>query len=219
MHVRNDTVAQASPRPDAHTVSTIAELIEIVGEPTESIANKQTNFLTPLLIEFLQKSPFFLLATAHADGTCDVSPRGDPSGAVHVLDNRTIALPERLGNRRIDSMKNILTNPNVGLLFMIPGVDETVRINGSARITSDPDILATMSMQGKLPNVVIVVEVEEVFTHCARSILRSRLWNPESWPDPSTIPTLVAMMAEQKNLTPPDESLGKRIEEYRSRLY
>ena len=206
-------------RSDTHAVTTIDELVAIIGEPKPSTANKQTNFLTPLLIEFLQKSPFYLLATANVDGICDVSPRGDPAGALHILDEWTIVLPDRLGNRRVDSLKNIVTNPRVGLLFLIPGVDETLRLNGRATITKDPDLLDKMPMQGRRPNLAIVVEIEEVFTHCARSILRSQLWQPDSWPDPSTIPTMAAMSAEQKNLPPPDESLGKRTEEYRSTLY
>lgn len=202
-----------------HAVTTVEELVEIVGTPRDVIADKQTDFLTPLLVEFIEASPYFLLATSHADGGCDVSPRGDAPGAVQVLDARTIALPDRVGNRRIDSLRNIVTNPHVGMLFLIPGVDETVRLNGRATITKDPDLLATMEMQGRAPKLALVVEIDEVFTHCARSILRSKLWEPGAWPDPATIPTLAAIMAEQKNLPPPDESQGKRNEEYRQRLY
>jgi PPOX class probable FMN-dependent enzyme len=202
-----------------HAVTTIDDLVVIIGVPKESTANKQTNFLTPLLVEFLQKSPFYLLATANVNGTCDVSPKGDPAGALYIPDERMVVLPDRLGNRRVDSLKNIVTNPHIGLLFMIPGVDETLRLNGRARITKDPALLEKMPMQGRLPNLAIVVEIDEVFTHCARSILRSQLWQPDSWADPSTVPTMAAMRAEQKNLPAPDESLGKRTEEYRSTLY
>lgn len=210
---------QANTSKSKYTVTSVEELVSIVGEPRALIANKVTSFLTPLVIEFLQTSPYFLLATASAEGTCDVSPRGDPPGAIHVLDERTLVLPERPGNRRVDSLRNILENPQVGLLFLIPGVDETVRVNGRATITRDPDLLATVAMRGKNPLVAIVVEIEEVFAHCARSILRSQLWMPESWGDPDEVPTLAAMMAEQLHLAPPDESQGKRNEEYRTRLY
>lgn len=219
MQFTSDTSTYPGLRSDPHAVTTIEDLQGIVGVPKASTANKQTSFLTPLLVEFLQKAPFYLLATASANGTCDVSPRGDPSGALHILDERTIVLPDRPGNRRVDSLKNIVANPHVGLLFMIPGVDETLRLNGRTTITKNPELLQEMPMQGKLPILAIVVEIDEVFTHCARSILRSQLWQPGSWADPSTIPTMAAMNAEQKNLPAPDESRGKRTEEYRSTLY
>src|SRR6478736_5085310 len=177
-------------RIEAHAVTSVAALKEINGEPRQLIAEKATDYLTPLLVDYLNACPYFMLATANADGWCDVSPRGDAAGAVRVLDARTIALPDRPGNRRVDSLKNIVSNPHVGLLFIIPAVDETVRINGRATITQDPELLSTMQMQGKTPRLAIVVDIDEVFTHCARSILRAGLWAPETWPDPDTIPTL-----------------------------
>jgi len=206
-------------RETGYTVTSVQELVSIVGEPSDMIANKSTPYLTPLVTEFLQKSPYYLLATASTEGTCDVSPRGDPAGSIRVLDERTLLLPERPGNRRIDSLRNIVTNPHVGLLFLIPAVDETVRVNGRATITRDPELLATVAMRGKSPSLAIVVEIDEVFAHCARSILRSKLWAPDSWGDPDEVPTLAAIMAEQLHLAPPDESQGKRNEEYRTRLY
>lgn len=212
--------AGARERIEAHAVTSVDALKEINGEPRQLIAEKATDYLTPLLVDFLNACPYFMLATSNADGSCDVSPRGDAAGAVRVLDARTIALPDRPGNRRIDSLKNIVSNPHVGLLFIIPAVDETVRINGRATITQDPELLSTMQMQGKTPKLAIVVDIDEVFTHCARSILRAGLWAPATWPDPDTIPTLAAMLAEQKHLPPPDETHGKkRSEEYRSVLY
>lgn len=204
---------------DSWQITSIDELVDLIGTPSENIRTKETSYLTPLTGEFILASPYVLLATAAADGTCDVTPRGDPAGAIAVLDDRTIAIPDRLGNRRIDSMRNILSNPHIGMLFLVPGTDETVRVNGRATITTEPALLERLAVNGKLPKVAIVVEIEEVFAHCARSILRSKLWEPESWQDPDTIPTLAAIMAEQKNLTPPDESAGKRNEEYRQRLY
>lgn len=219
MHVTSERRSCPESRFDDYAVRTLDELVAIVGEPKPAIATKETAYLTPLLMEFLQSSPFYLLATSNANGSCDVSPKGDPAGAIHILDARTIVLPDRLGNKRVDSLKNLLTNPHVGLLFLIPAVDETVRVNGRATISRDPELLEKFSVQGKLPNLVLVIEIDEVFTHCARSILRSQLWQPESWPDPATIPTMVAINAEQKNLPPPDESEGKRNEEYRTRLY
>ena len=213
--VATDVVARLR----AHAVTTTEELYARNGEPSAAIVNKHTSYLTPLLEQFITRAPFFLVATADADGTCDVSPKGDPAGAVIVLDERTIALPDRLGNRRVDGHRNILANPHVGLLFIIPGVDETVRLNGRAFITADPELLASMAVQDRAPKLAIVVEIDEVYMHCARAFLRSGMWQPEKWPDPDTVPTLSAIMAEQKNLPPPDESTGKRQEDYRYKLY
>jgi PPOX class probable FMN-dependent enzyme len=203
----------------AHAVTTPEELYAINGVPTPAIANKHTGYLTPLLEQFITKAPFFVIATADAEGNCDVSPKGDPVGAVVVLDERTIALPDRLGNKRVDGHRNILANPHVGLLFIIPGVDETVRVNGRAFITADPELLAAMAVQDRAPKLATVIAIDEVYMHCARSFLRSGMWQPDKWPDPDTIPTLSAIMAEQKNLPAPDESQGKRQEDYRCTLY
>lgn len=204
---------------DSWQVTTVEELEEIIGTPSDYVALKSTPWVTPLVRQFVMSSPYFLMGTANSEGTCDVTPRGDPPGSLLFLDDSTLVIPERPGNRRVDSMRNIVSNPHVGLLFLIPGTDETVRINGRATISRQPELRSQLAMKGKEPLVVIVIEIEEVFTHCARSILRSKLWDSESWPDTDTIPTLAAMIAEQTNSTPPDESNGKRNEEYRTRLY
>jgi PPOX class probable FMN-dependent enzyme len=203
----------------AHAVTSLNELHAHNGEPTDAIVNKHTSYLTPLLMQYIAAAPFFLVATADAEGNCDVSPKGDPPGSVLILDERTIALPDRPGNRRADGHRNLLANPHVGVIFIVPNVDETVRVNGRAFISADPELLAAMAVQGKAPKLAIVIEIDEVYMHCARAFLRSGLWRPESWPDPDTIPTLAAIMHEQKNLPPPDESQGKRQEAYRSTLY
>jgi PPOX class probable FMN-dependent enzyme len=204
----------------ANAVTSIEQLYAINGEPNAYIVDKHTDYLTPLLVEFIAQVPYYLLSTANADGSCDVSPRGDAAGAIKVLDARTIALPDRPGNRRIDSLRNIISNPHVGLLMLIPAVDETVRLNGRATITTDPELLATMQMQGKTPKLAIVVDIDEVYVHCARSILRAGIWSPDQWPNPDNVPTLAAIMAEQKNFPKPDEAPGnKRNEEYRKVLY
>jgi uncharacterized protein len=203
----------------AHAVASVEELHALNGVPTEAILNKHTTYLTPLLEQFITAAPFFFVATADAEGNCDVSPKGDPPGSVLILDERTIALPDRPGNRRADGHRNILANPHVGVIFIIPNVDETVRVNGRAFITADPELLAAMAVQERAPKLAIVVEIDEVYMHCARAFLRSSLWKPDTWPDPDTIPTLAAISREQKNLPPPDESHGKRQEAYRSTLY
>lgn len=203
----------------AHQVRSLDELYTYNGVPHEAITNKHTSYLTPLIEEFISRSPFFLIATADGEGNCDVSPKGDRTGCVTILDARTIAIPDRAGNRRVDGHRNVLENPHLGLIFIIPNVDETVRVNGRAFITADPDLLSTMQMQGKTPNLAIVVEIDEVYMHCARAFLRSGLWQPGTWPDPDAVPTLRAIMCEQKDLPPPDETRDKRQEEYRSVLY
>ena len=203
----------------ANQVHALDQLYEINGTPHESIVTKHTAWMTPLIEEFILAAPFFLVATADAAGNVDVSPKGDPTGTVKIIDRRTLAIPDRPGNRRIDGHRNVIENPHVGLIFIIPNVDETVRVNGRAFITNDPELLATMQIQGKTPKLATVVEIDEVYMHCARAFLRSGLWKPETWPDPDTIPTLGAIWCEQKELPPPDESAGKRQEEYRKVLY
>lgn len=207
-----------SPNPEFVITST-EEMVDLVGVPSPLIAQKSTPYVTPLVEQFIMSSPYFLVATAAEDGTCDCTPRGDPAGSVLLLDDHTLVFADRKGNRRVDSMRNIISNPHVGLLFLVPGTDETVRVNGKATISRDPELCERLSMQGKPAQLVVIVEIAEVFTHCARSILRSKIWQPESWPDTDTIPTLAAMLAEQKHLTPPDESSGKRNEDYRKVLY
>jgi uncharacterized protein len=203
----------------AHQVRSIDEVYQHNGVPNEAITNKHTSYLTPLIEQFIYRSPFFMIATADGEGNCDVSPKGDPAGCVKILDPRTIVIPDRAGNRRVDGHRNLLENPHIGLIFVIPNVDETVRVNGRAFITADPELLASLQMKGRAPNLAIVVEIDEAYMHCARAFLRSGLWQPETWPDPDSVPTLRAIMCEQKDMPPPDESTGKRQEEYRSVLY
>jgi PPOX class probable FMN-dependent enzyme len=145
---------------------------------------------------FITHSPFLVLATAGADGTVDASPRGDAPGFVQVLDDRTLVLPDRGGNNRLDSMGNIVANPNVGLLFFVPGIGETLRVNGRARVVTDAELLTRLAVQGKAPTA-IVVEVEQAYLHCAKALIRSRLWEEDYRLDRSTFPTLGRMLADQ----------------------
>lgn len=202
----------------AHQVTTLDELRAINGFPKATTATKDTPFITPSMAEFIARCRFFLIGTSDADGSCDVSPKGDPAGAIRVLDARTLAIPDRLGNRRVDGFRNVLSNPQVGLLFMIPNVDETLRVNGRAFLTREPELLASLTTRGATPKLALIVEVDEAYMHCARAFLRSGLWAPETWPDADDIPTTAKITSEQRNLPAPDESAGKRIEEYRTRL-
>jgi uncharacterized protein len=201
-------------------IRTIDALEAVVGLPHDLARNKVSPHLTPLMQAFVTQTPFYLLATASADGTCDVSPRGDPGGAIHVADARTLVLPDRAGNRRVDSLRNIVRNSHVGLLLIVPGVDETLRINGRAMITQNADVLAAMPMQGKTPNLAIVVDIDEAFMHCARAFRRSRLWQADAWPQRDDVPSMAAILHDQLHMDGTVEQLAREREErYRTTLY
>ena len=160
-----------------------------------------------------------ILATAGADGSCDASPRGDPPGSVRVLDERTLLLADRRGNRRVDSMRNIAANPNVGLLFIVPGTPETARVNGGATITDDAELLAACEMGGVVPKLGILVEVREVFLHCAKAFLRSKLWAPDTWPERGELPTLGTALRDQLGLEADAAAIDADLERSNQRLY
>src|SRR2546425_7359895 len=159
------------------------DLRALLGTPSEVAVKKQLARLDAHCRAIIAHAPFALRATADAEGRCDVSPKGDPAGFVRVLDDTHLVVPDRPGNKRLDGMRNILENPHVGLIFLVPGRGETLRVNGRAAITRDPALLARMEVGGKRPLLAIGVEVEEVFLHCAKAFKRSWLWEPERWPD------------------------------------
>ena len=157
-------------------------------------------------------------------GRADVSPRGDPVGFVKILDERTLAIPDRPGNNRLDSLANILANPSVGLLFIIPGFDDTLRVNGEARLVTDPDLLEGMTVNGRMPTLAIVVTVSEAFMHCAKAFRRSHLWNPTHFQDRREMPSLSKIILDQTTGAPSDPDAMRKIdddleEEYRRTLY
>jgi PPOX class probable FMN-dependent enzyme len=164
-------------------------LRELIGEPTDVVRTKISDRVNTLTRRFIDLSPFLCLATSAPDGTCDVSPRGDPAGFVRVLDDRTLLLPDRPGNRLADSLRNILRNPHVGLLFFIPGVGDTLRVNGRATIVTDAQRLEPCAVEGKVPKLGLLIEIEEVFTHCSKAFLRSALWDPERHIDRTDLPS------------------------------
>lgn len=172
-----------------HAIRDEDELRALLGEPTELVRAKLDDSLTDLTRRWIERSPFLLLATSAPDGTCDVSPRGDPPGFVHILDDRTLLLPERPGNRLADSLRNIVGNPHVGLLFLVPGVGDTLRVNGRATLVTDVELLAPCAVEGKVPKLGLLVEVDEVFTHCSKAFLRGRLWDPTRHVDRSELPS------------------------------
>jgi PPOX class probable FMN-dependent enzyme len=162
-------------------IKTAAELRELLGPAMARALTKDRAELHPVQEQWLRASPFCLLATSAKDGSCDVSPRGDPHGFTLVLDRKTLALPERPGNRRADSLSNLLGNPHVGLIYLVPGRDETLRVNGRARLVKSAPFFDAMVVQGHRPKLAIVVEIEQVFFHCAKAFMRSELWQPQSW--------------------------------------
>lgn len=174
--------------------------------------------------DFIERSPFLCIGTQSATGTADVSPRGDPRGFVKILDSRTLLIPDRPGNNRLDTLSNIVTNPRVGLLFLVPGFDETMRVNGHARLTRDPGLLALMAMHDRLPTLAIAVHVEEVFIHCAKAFRRSNLWDPAARQDRAEMPSLMKIILDQTGDGPTDPAeLEKREtdleERYRQTMY
>lgn len=168
-------------------ISTVAELESLIGQPSAGAVAKQRPALHTLDREWLAASPFCLIATADADGRCDVSPKGDPPGElVQVLDDRTLAIAERPGNRRVAGFRNVLVNSHVGLIFFLPGRGDTLRVNGRARLVSDAPFFDDLVVRGHRPVLALVVEVEEVFHHCSKAFLRSKLWDPATW-HPETV--------------------------------
>ncbi|QKV17650.1 pyridoxamine 5'-phosphate oxidase family protein [Oricola thermophila] len=179
-------------------VNSVEELEDIYGEPGEASLLKVADRITPQYRRFLEASPFFTLATAGPEGL-DCSPRGELGGAFRILDDKTIAIPDRRGNNRIDSLRNIVRDPRVGLLFLVPGSVTTIRLNGTAIVTVDPDLLASFEKDGKQPRSVVLVRVGEIYTQCGRAILRSKLWDPAHHADPASVPTAGDILREQSN--------------------
>ncbi len=177
-------------------------LREIYDPPLPLVIRKTLDHLDQHCIDFIARSPFLCLSSCGPDGRCDVSPRGDPPGFVRVADPSTLYIPDRKGNNRLDSLGNVLAHPAVGLIFLIPGIDETLRVNGTAEVVEDPKLLASLEMFGTAPKTALRVHVEEAFIHCGRALKRSRLWDQESHADRSEIPTVGQWLRDQVD---PDE--------------
>jgi uncharacterized protein len=180
---------------DVREIRSVDELEQAVGgPPLEWVAQKARTSLHPLDVRWIGSCPFIMIATSAPDGTCDVSPKGDPPGFVRVLDATTLAVPERPGNRRVDGYRNVLGNPHVGLIFVVPGRKDTLRVNGRARLVRDADYFDAMAVKGKRPLLAMEVAVEEVFYHCSKAFLRSDLWEPASW-RPDELPSRSELVA------------------------
>lgn len=176
------------------TIDNMEELEGLYGQPLETATAKEVDYLTPEYAQLVAVSPFVALATVGPEGL-DCSPRGDLAGFVRAADERTLLMPDRRGNNRVDSLRNIVRDPRVALLFLIPGAGNTLRVNGRAKLCIDPDLLASFVVDGKAPRCVLVIRIDAVYFQCARAILRSELWNPAKHVDPQTLPTPGAMLA------------------------
>lgn len=202
-------------------VTTVEELRALMGEPSELALRKDIGRLDEHCRAFIARSPFVLVATSDRSGRCDVSPKGDAPGFVEVLDERHLVIPDRPGNKRYDGIRNLIENPGIGLLFLLPRSEETLRVNGRAQVVRDPEVLARFTVQGKLPQLAIAVEVQESFLHCAKCVKRSGLWDLDKWPDLTGMPSAAQMLhdhARPTNMTV--EGMQQRLQDgYRKNLY
>lgn len=204
--------------------SSAEELQTYIGTPMELAVRKAIPHLDRHCRAFIARSPFLSIGTAAVDGRADVSPRGDAPGFVQVLDDNTLFIPDRPGNNRLDTMLNIIENPHVGLLFMVPGFEDLLRVNGRAQIVRDEELLDHATVKGKTPKVGIRVHVDEAYLHCAKAVKRSRLWHEESRQDRSALPSLGKIILEQTSATPPSAAVIGQVDElieenYRTGLY
>lgn len=193
---------------------------EIIGEPGQSLLDKTIDHIDDICRSYIEASPFIILTTVGADGLVDTSPKGDQAGFVKILDSKTLAIPERLGNHRTDSFENILKNPTAGLIFIIPGFGVTLRVAGKARIVLDKRLQTEMAVKGKQPEVILIIDVEEAFAHCSKAIMRSKIWKPKEWPDTTNLPSLgIAMVTHGKYSMNAEEMQDIVINDENTRLY
>ena len=201
-------------------VTSVEEIRATIAEPTQASVDKVIDRLDDYCRAIIAKSPFIMIASANPDGQPDISPKGDPLGFVRVLDEKHLAIPERPGNRRLDTYINLLDNPNVAIIFMIPGKGETLRVKGEARIVRDEALRETMAVKGRIPEFAVVVHVEQAMMHCPKSIVRSKLWEPDAWPDHSDTPSIAETSVAHANLDmTPEEYRASMVAAGRAKLY
>ena len=181
--------------PASHTIASVTELEALYGEPVKTSLIKELDHISDHYGAFIEAAPFCVVASC-GPGGLDCSPRGDPAGFVRIADSKTVMLPDRRGNNRLDTLRNLVVDPRISLLFLIPGVGETMRINGRAVISTDPELASGFTMQGKAPRSVLVIAVEKVFFQCAKAIVRSKLWDPKTQVERSSLPTPGVILAE-----------------------
>lgn len=193
-------------------ITSFDQVRDLMGKLIPSVRDKVIDRLDDVCRAFIEKAPFLVMASAGSDGHLDVSPKGDPVGFVQVLDDQRLAIPDRPGNRRADTFHNLLENPQVGLIFIIPGKTETLRVSGEARIVRDQNLREGMAVNGRVPDFALVVYVERVFMHCPKCMVRSNLWQPEAWPDHTNLANIVEAMIQHAKLDITPEELNKEGE-------
>ena len=200
-------------------ITTRPRLRELSKQPSQRASNKVIDHVDDICRRFIAACPFVIVASRGADGRMELSPKGDPAGFVAVLDEKTLAVPDRPGNHRLDTFENLLTHPDVGLLFLIPGNGDTLRVSGKGKIVRDSSLQGRLAVNGKDPNLVLVVTVEEAFMHCPKCIVRSRLWSSEHWPDRSNVPSLAEAIMAHASPTETLSEVQAIIDESTARLY
>ena len=200
-------------------IATIAQLRTHYGQPHERAVLKETDRLHRHHVRFIELSPFVAISSTGADGRGDVSPRGEKPGFVHVLDETTLAVPDRPGNNRLDTLTNVITHPNVGLMFLLPGVNEILRVNGEAELRDDPDLMARFLVNGKAPQLVIVVNVKQAYLHCAKALMRSSLWDERGKVARGVLPSMGEMLRDQIGPQIEAESDEAALARYKTQLY
>jgi len=204
----------------AEVVTSESELRALIGHPSEVVVKGRLDALDDHCRAYIAKSPFVIVASADGAGGMNVSPKGDPPGFVRVLDDSTIAIPERPGNRRADTFSDLLQNPHVALIFLIPGKQETLRVSGTAIMVRDRWLCDRMAIAGKAPALALVVTIREVSIHCAKCVIRSKLWDPGHWPDLAGVPSLARAIVDQARMTQTPEQVQAFIaKDHRERLY
>ena len=201
------------------TIEDPRQLREIYGAPNERSLKKELTRFDRHCRNFIGLSPFLVIASSDPSGRCDASPKGDMPGFVRVVDDTTLLIPDRLGNNRVDTLGNLLARPGVGLIFFVPGINETLRVNGRASVTTDPALLEPLAVNGKVPRSGILVAAEEIYFHCGKALIRSDLWNPDKRVARGSWPSLGRIIAEQIGGMDPDEAERQTAESYRTRLY
>ena len=206
---------------DDTAITTVDGLREVYRPPSKPAVAKQIDHLDHNCRAYIAHSPFVTVATADARGRCDVSPKGGPPGFVHVLDDHRLGIPDLSGNNRLDSLQNLVANAGIGLLFLVPGFGETLRVNGTAAVSTDPDVLAACAVGDVVPRVVILVTVEEAYIHCAKALRRAGLWEPDQWPDLADLPSAACMLRDHYDLPDMDvAAVEQRLETgYRTTLW
>ena len=200
-------------------IEDVEQLRESYGAPSERALKKQLSRIDKHCRDFIARSPFLVIASADPSGRCDASPKGDAPGFVQVIDDTTLLIPDRLGNNRIDTLANLLARPGIGLIFFVPGINETLRVNGRACITTDPALLEPLAVNSKVPRSAILVTAKEIYFHCGKALIRSDLWNPDKRVRRSDFPSLGRILADQIGGISVEESERYTAESYKTRLY